>query len=190
MSEKKILHWRDSVHAAQTLFEIHSREQDCQALIDAIGEPAVLDSRGICREWYAFVHAGLVYGLMEHAPNIVVVEYVRSTHAILEHCAGYSAAEADLFVDEAFTPYLDFLSRNEAKLCAVLFLQRVFGHDDIRAVPSKKIAFVSGMMALTLSGILDAMEDFDMRATDSADTDTEHACSEKEGNLNVLQEKR
>ena len=86
-SEKKTLHPEQAVQAACFLFELNTREGDILEMADRAGIPhADAPARKtLTREWYGFVHAAVVYGLMAQAPNLVMAEYLRSTRALLEH---------------------------------------------------------------------------------------------------------
>ena len=89
-TEKKILSPEQAVQAACILFELNTREQDLLEMAQRAGVPCGDDAsrRALTREWYGFVHAAVVYGLMAQASNQVMAEYLRSTRTLLSQMAG------------------------------------------------------------------------------------------------------
>lgn len=82
---KKQLSVARAVEAAGILFELNSGRQGVLAMAEQAGLSCASPDaeKKLLREWYAFVHAAVLYGLMVQAPNIVVVEYLRGTQDIL-----------------------------------------------------------------------------------------------------------
>lgn len=165
-SEKKILHPEQAVQAACLLFELNTREQDILEMADRAGIPhADAPAReALVREWYGFVHAAVVYGLMAQAPNLVMAEYLRSTRTLLEQTAGYSPEAIESFVDETFSGYIRLMAQNKQKLCPALFYQRLLGTESLESLPAERVAFLSGMMAITMCAVLDKFAQYDFAA--------------------------
>ena len=93
MSEQtKTLTPEQAVQAACILFEINTREQDLMEMADRAGIPhdGETSRKALVREWYGFVHAAVVYGLMAQASNQVMAEYLRSTRTLLSQVAKYT----------------------------------------------------------------------------------------------------
>ena len=113
---KKQLTVARAVEAAGILFELNSGRQGVLAMAERAELPHASpdEEKKLLREWYAFVHAAVLYGLMVQAPNIVVVEYLRATQDILARL-GFTPAEATTFVDDAFRAYVDPLIRTRTE---------------------------------------------------------------------------
>lgn len=165
-SEKKTLSPEQAVQAACFLFELNTREQDILEMADRAGIPHgdALARKALLREWFGFVHAAVVYGLMAQAPNMVMAEYLRSTRALLGQTAGYSPEEIESFVDETFSGYIRLMAQNKQKLCPALFYQRLLGTDSLESLPAERVAFLSGMMAITMCAVLDKFGQYDFAA--------------------------
>lgn len=164
--EKKTLQPEQAVQAACFLFELNTREGDILEMADRAGIPhADAPARKtLTREWYGFVHAAVVYGLMAQAPNLVMAEYLRSTRALLEQTAGYSPEEIESFIDETFSGYIRLMAQNKQKLCPALFFQRLLGTESLESLPAERVAFLSGMMAITMCAVLDKFGQYDFAA--------------------------
>ena len=104
-TEKKILSPEQAVQAACILFELNTREQDLLEMAQRAGVPCGDDAsrRALTREWYGFVHAAVVYGLMAQASNQVMAEYLRSTRTLLSQMAGYTPEQIESFIDDTFS---------------------------------------------------------------------------------------
>ena len=133
-TEKKILSPEQAVQAACILFELNTREQDLLEMAQRAGVPCGDDAsrRALTREWYGFVHAAVVYGLMAQASNQVMAEYLRSTRTLLSQMAGYTPEQIESFIDDTFSSYIRLMAQNQQKQCPSLFYQRLvvpFRHD-------------------------------------------------------------
>ena len=158
---KKTLSVAEAVQAAGILYELNSGREGIVSLASQAGLPCANEDeeRTILREWRAFVHAAVLYGLMVHAPNIVVVEYLRATQTLLGR-AGYTPAEAEAFVDDAFRAYVEPLLRTQTKECPAIFFRRVMDKEPSE-LPSRTVAVVAGVMAMILAAILDKLEQYE-----------------------------
>ena len=146
-----------AVQAACFLFEINTREQDLLEMAQRAGIPCAdaKDQSALTREWYGFVHAAVVYGLMAHASNQVMADYLRSTRTLLAQVAGYSPEQIETFIDDTFSGYIRLMAQEKQKLCPALFFQRLLGTESLESLPAEQVAFLSGMMAITMCAILD-----------------------------------
>ena len=158
MSEQtKTLTPEQAVQAACILFEINTREQDLMEMADRAGIPhdGETSRKALVREWYGFVHAAVVYGLMAQASNQVMAEYLRSTRTLLSQVAKYTPEQIEAFIDDTFSGYIRLMAQNQQKQCPALFYQRLVGTNALDALPKERVAFLSGMMAITMGAILD-----------------------------------
>ena len=168
VSERKVLSCTRSVEAACILFELNTRPSQILHLAREAGLPHCADTeaeRQLCLQWYGFVHAAVVAGLMAHAPNAVVVAYLRGTTGLLA-ARGLSAEESAAFVDTVFSPYMQLLAEERQRECPALFFQQVCHLPSLDQVPPHTVAMISGAMAMTISAVVDKMERYDMRAED------------------------
>lgn len=165
MADKKILSCAQAVEAAAILLEIHTkRDEIATMLTHAEIQQDVVNVQASYLEWLAFIHAAIVYSLMHRAPASVVAAYLRATTQLLQHHAPNEASSGvQHFVDSVFSPYMECLTQERQKDCPALFIQRVCGH----AVQTAKITtlrVISGVMAMALCSILDAVSQYDMQA--------------------------
>lgn len=163
-AEKKTLNPEQAVQAACFLFELNTREPDIIEMAERAGIPHgdAAERKALVREWYGFVHAAVVYGLMAQAPNQVMADYLRSTRTLLEQTAGYSPQEVEAFIDGTFSGYIRLMAQNKQKLCPALFYQRLLGTESLESLPSERVAFLSGMMAITMCAVLDKFAQYDL----------------------------
>lgn len=117
-------------------------------------------SERIRLEWFGFVHASVVYALMDTAPNAVVFDYLRSTRTLIATRAGLDEAALDTFVDVTLAGYLERMARKAQRECPLLFFERLLhlSPGEAAKMPPPRLAFVGGMMAVTLCCILDSVE--------------------------------
>lgn len=153
-----------AVEAACILFELNTDPQQ----IMRMGTEAGLMEHGIdtdmlCRQWCAFVHAAITAGLMVHAPNSVLVDYLRCTSALLKK-HGIPKKEVKVFVDNDFSPYMELLGKEEQQQCPQIFFQKVCHIENMEEVPPHSLACVAGTMALLLSIVTDKLEQYDMQS--------------------------
>ena len=166
MPEQKTLTHEQAVQAAGILFDINTREQDLMEMAERAGLPCGDEAsrRALIREWYGFVHAAVVYGLMAQASNQVMADYLRSTRTLLSQVAAYTPEQIEAFIDDTFSGYIRLMADNRQKECPALFLRRLAGADAFETLPRERVAFLSGMMAITMCAILDKLGQYDFSA--------------------------
>lgn len=164
MPTKKTLSCAQAVAAALILFELNTRKDEVTSMSLHAGLPQGPDiAQKIYLEWLAFLHAALVYTLMHQAPAAVVAAYLRETTHLLKAHAGVETEKASAFIDSTFTPYMECLVQEKQKDCPVLFLQRITGQENTALKPAT-LRVVSGVMAMALCSIMDALSQYDMQA--------------------------
>ncbi len=162
---KKVLSRAQGVEAACILFTLNTERTQVDQLAANIAESGleINDSGFFRREWYGFVHAAVVAGLMVHAPNAVLVDYLRSTSALLkEH--GIPKSEAKHFVDTHFSPYMEMLGKGEQQNCPRQFFKALFNIESLEQVPARALALVSATMAMLLSAVTDKFEQYQIES--------------------------
>ena len=116
--------------------------------------------RALTREWYGFVHAAVVYGLMAQASNQVMAEYLRSTRTLLSQMAGYTPEQIESFIDDTFSSYIRLMAQNQQKQCPHCFTSG-WSAKGLETLPKERVAFLSGMMAITMCAILDKLGQYE-----------------------------
>ena len=166
---RKILSCAMSVRASLVLFALNTdrnallRQADAARLFHNVPPEALpATRRRLLDEWRAFVHAVIVYGLGHRAPNSVVVEYLRTTRALLED-QGYSPEATEAFIDGPFHVYMERLMEEKHKECPVIFLRRLYGLDETQPIPAHPLAVFSGLMAMLICAVIDKLDQYDMR---------------------------
>jgi len=158
---------REAVARAAVIFEINTEREGVLALGASAGLcPQNSDSLILAEltepkarflwEWSAFVHAAVLYGLMEHAPAVTVVEYLRGTSELMER-NGYDKEQIELFTDTAFKAYSEALINKRPQDCPSIFFKR-FSDSDLKDVDYGSAARISTAMAMMLSASLDTFE--------------------------------
>lgn len=94
---------------------------------------------------------------MAQASNQVMAEYLRSTRTLLSQMAGYTPEQIESFIDDTFSSYIRLMAQNQQKQCPSLFYQRLVGEGALETLPKERVAFLSGMMAITMCAILDKL---------------------------------
>jgi len=155
----KILSLTEAVQAAAILFELNTDPHALQVMYHNSGLAEQADRDIFVAEWLAYVHACLVYALMEQAPTVVVVEYLRQTGSMLQS-KGYEPDFTDEFIDQRFSQYLSALTEQRAKDCPRLLFRAVCG-EEIVEIPPKSAWIISAAMSMVLSAILDKLEEYD-----------------------------
>ena len=56
------------------------------------------------------------------------------------------------------------MAQNKQKLCPALFYQRLLGTESLESLPAERVAFLSGMMAITMCAVLDKFAQYDFAA--------------------------
>lgn len=162
VSTKKRLSCTQSVEAAAILFELNTKKDEINRMAAHAQFPADAASAAkIYLEWLAFMHAAIAYSLMHHAPAVVVAEYLRGTRHMLQTYAPAAHHDADSFVDKVFTPYVECLVQERQKDCPVLFIQRIIGQDTAD-LPPLTLRVLSGVMAMALCSVMDALSQYEM----------------------------
>ena len=170
--------------AAAILFELNSDPAQVDALGASAGlapappPPGTPDSPDAAAarerfrlEWWGFVHAAVTAGLMQHAPNVVMAEYVRGTRGLLERL-GLPADACDSFVDAHYTPYMKLLATERARECPALMLRRLRAGGEVTDGPATRsapgdahaLAVMAGAMAMLVAAIHDKLEAYDIQA--------------------------
>ncbi len=162
-AEKRLLTPEEAVRAACILFELNTGEQDLLDMAGRAGIPCAEEAerKALVREWYGFVHASVVYGLMAQASNQVMAEYLRCTRTLLAQTAGYTPEQIESFIDETFSGYIRLMAQNQQKECPALFFRRLVGEGSLEKLPKERVAFLSGMMAITICAILDKLGQYE-----------------------------
>lgn len=155
----------EAVKAACILFELNTKEKDILEFAEKAGidfeKESTRTKECVLNEWYGFVHAAIVYALSTKVSNDVMMDYLRCTHELLQKVAGYDDIAVETFVDDTFAGYISLLIQNKQKESPNLFFQRVLGVKDITTLPSEQVAFLAGMMAITICAILDKVEKYE-----------------------------
>ncbi|MCD7983839.1 MAG: serine/threonine protein kinase [Desulfovibrio sp.] len=178
---RKQLGAAQGIEAACILFQLNSKTADILRLAENAGLPSVFihgsERTRLCAEWRAFVHAVVTAGLMQHAPNSVLVGYLRQTGHLLR------AAEADApdgrvapeappaqadFVDGPFASYMALLGHGEQAGCPPLFCRRLADAAPELAPQlaqdTRVQARLAAVMALVVSAVWDKLEEFEILA--------------------------
>ncbi|MBQ4566584.1 MAG: serine/threonine protein kinase [Desulfovibrio sp.] len=168
---KKQLDAAQGVEAACILFRLNSGQKALLRLAGEAGLPVTLlslaEQTALHQEWLAFVHAVVTAGLMQHAPNSVLVGYLRETGHLLRE-AVQSTAAAPLtqqeFVDGPFAVQMALLGQGRQSECPALFCQRLQDIPQLReAAQDKRVeARLAALMALVISAIWDKLESYDI----------------------------
>ena len=158
---KRKLTLAQAVEAAGILFELNTEAKGALAIAARAGLPCTAEEeqQAFLWEWRAYVHAAVLYGLMVQAPNVVVVEYLRVTQAMLGRL-GYTPEQAGSFVDGAFRAYTDPMVRTQTQECPSVFFRRLMGKE-LSEVPAQTAAMMSGVMAMVMSAVLDKLEQYE-----------------------------
>ncbi len=157
---KKTLSCQESIEAAAALFLLNTEEKGVQSIMTQLPlKEAGIQNERFLLEWYAFVHACVVYALMEHAPASVVVGYVRQTHDMLENKNIVEEKEKQKFIDEVFTQYLKPLTEKQPQLCPRVFL----AHCGLQENWSG-LTLLTVSMAMVLAATMDTVEQYTMQA--------------------------
>lgn len=190
---KKQLSAAQGVEAACILFALNTDVEGMVRLAhSALLPPAYLEGAGairFCAEWRAFTHAVITAGLMQHAPNSVLMAYLRQTGNLLRQAsvpsgeeggqpaapqaAGNkeSAAPEDLeaFVDGPFAGYMPLLAQGQQARCPELFCQRLASETarakgEASPPDDQSKARLAAAMAMLVSAVWDKLEHYEILA--------------------------
>ena len=180
LMEKKRLSAAQGIEAACILFQLNSKAEDILRMAAGIQwPPAHLEGPGamaFCAEWRAFTHAVITAGLMQHAPNNVLMDYLRQTGNLLraaeppagpgaEGCA--APTDLDSFVDGPFARYMPLLAQEQQARCPELFCQQL-ASDAARtrgeaSPPDDHVkARLAAVMAMVISAVWDKLEQYEI----------------------------
>ena len=191
---KKQLRAAQGVEAACILFALNTDAEGMVRLAhSALLPPAYLEGAGairFCAEWRAFTHAVITAGLMQHAPNSVLMAYLRQTGNLLrqastpsgEECCQTSAApqaaedqestapdSLEAFVDGPFAGYMPLLAQGQQARCPELFCQRLASETarakgEASPPDDQSKARLAAAMAMLVSAVWDKLENYEILA--------------------------
>lgn len=163
------------IEAACILFQLNSKTADILRLAENAGIPSLYWSGAaqarLCEEWRGFVHAVVAAGLMQHAPNSVLVGYLKETGSLLRAAAEPDAtalfapdseAAQDAFVDGPFAGYMSLFAQEQQARCPALFSERLV--QGSAALDARTQARLAAVMALVISAIWDKLEEYEILA--------------------------
>lgn len=178
--EKKPLSAAQGREAAHILFELNTGAGEILRMAQRSGLPEAFWggplAPTLCEEWRAFVHAVITAGLMQHAPNSVLVAYLRDTGSLLEQAEGHTDAAPQTvrledFVDGPFSAYMPLLAQERQKECPLLFFRRLGLTDDGDLCDlmdadslARAQARIAAVMAMLISAVQDKLESYDISA--------------------------
>lgn len=166
MSGRKELSLAQGVEAARILFDINTDTTQLLRLAKEAGLPHCADQaaeRVLCLQWYGFVHAAVVAGLMVHAPSIAVAQYLRETTSLLT-ARGLSPEACDNFIDTVFSPYMELLAQEKPEQCPAVFFRHVCQVERLEDVHARTVAMISATMAMVISAVADKLEHYHILA--------------------------
>lgn len=162
MPERKELTLAQGVEAARILFEINTDPAQVLHLAQEAGLPHCADQaaeRVLCLQWYGFVHAAVVAGLMVHAPSIAVAQYLRGTASLLT-ARGLPPEACENFIDTVFSPYMALLAQEKPAQCPAVFFRHVCLMARLEDAPARTVAMISATMAMVISAVADKLEHY------------------------------
>ena len=148
------LTWEEVVIAATALFELNINESELSLMAEKASVPL---SDSLRLQWMGFVHAGIICAIMDQAPRRAVVEYIAQTKPLLNKFARLDEAAANSFIDTVLNPYVQLIMGHEQRKTPFRLLEQVMGKGYPESMEKPKLAFISGMMAITLCNILDTL---------------------------------
>ena len=161
-AQPKVLRGDRAVLAACALFELSTKEDELKEMAAHASLPCGEDfperAAALRREWFGFVHAGIICALMDKAPAETVEAYIACTRDLLARVGGYGAEEAESFIDTTLHAYASRIVKNEQRACPQLLLENVLGTEEAAKLSRDQLAFIAGMMAITLCNILDTLD--------------------------------
>ena len=191
---KKQLTAAQGIEAACILFAINTDVEGMVRLAHSAQLPSgYLDGPGaicFCSEWRAFTHAVVTAGLMQYAPNSVLMGYLRQTGNLLQHADQNQAAqhcqdadrpeapgkstkdagtELEAFVDGPFAQYMPLLAQGQQSQCPELFCQRLAMETarvrgEATPLDNQSMARLAAIMAMLISAVWDKLEHYEILA--------------------------
>lgn len=190
---KKQLSAAQGVEAACILFALNTDAEGMVRLAhSALLPPAYLEGAGairFCAEWRAFTHAVITAGLMQHAPNSVLMAYLRQTGNLLRQASVPSGEEGgqpaapqaaenqesadpedlEAFVDGPFAGYMPLLAQGQQARCPELFCQRLASETarakgEASPPDDQSKARLAAAMAMLVSAVWDKLEHYEILA--------------------------
>jgi len=159
-NKKKIIKCAQAIEIAIRLFEENIDESEIRNMLKI----AKLDlAQNMLAqaflEWQAFIHATIVYSLMHHAPAVIACEYIKNIKGIMKKY--HHSDDEDFFIDKVFSAYMQCFVADKAKECPQVFIKKTL-NININTCSTQTIQIIAGVMALTISNILDKIELFEM----------------------------
>ena len=191
---KKQLTAAQGIEAACILFAINTDVEGMVRLAHSAQLPSsYLDGPGaisFCSEWRAFTHAVVTSGLMQYAPNSVLMGYLRQTGNLLRHadqsqaaqhgqgadkaedsgkCTEDAGAKLEAFVDGPFAQYMPLLAQGQQSQCPELFCQRLAVETarirgEATPLDNQSMARLAAIMAMLISAVWDKLEQYEILA--------------------------
>ena len=170
---KKRLSAAQGTQAACILFELNSRAPAIlgmarQALLpeEYLREPG---AALLCDEGRAFIHAVVTAGLMQHAPNSVLLAYLRETGTLLALDVPQGDVRLEDFVDGPFARYMPLLAQGRQAQCPELFCTSLAAalaaaRGTAPALDDRVQARLAAVMALVISAVWDKLEQYEILA--------------------------
>ena len=191
---KKQLSAAQGVEAACILFALNTDTEGMVRLAhSALLPPAYLEGQGaicFCAEWRAFTHAVITAGLMQHAPNSVLMAYLRQTGNLLNQASvplreednhtddtaqvgespqATATQGLEAFVDGPFAGYMPLLAQGQQSQCPELFCQRLAVETarvrgEATPLDNQSMARLAAIMAMLISAVWDKLEQYEILA--------------------------
>ncbi len=191
---KKQLSAAQGVEAACILFALNTDTEGMVRLAhSALLPPAYLEGQGaicFCAEWRAFTHAVITAGLMQHAPNSVLMAYLRQTGNLLNQASvplreednhtgdtaqvgespqATATQGLEAFVDGPFAGYMPLLAQGQQARCPDLFCQRLASETarakgEASPPDDQSRARLAATMAMLVSAVWDKLENYEFLA--------------------------
>ncbi|SDF26802.1 serine/threonine protein kinase [Desulfovibrio legallii] len=168
---KKRLSAAQGTEAACILFELNTRTTGILHMArEALLPEEYLREPGaalLCAEWRAFAHAVVTAGLMQHAPNSVLLAYLRETGNLLTLAAPQGDLRLEDFVDGPFARYMPLLAQGEQARCPELFCTSLAAalaaaRGTAPALDARVQARLAAFMALVISAVWDKLEEYEI----------------------------
>lgn len=162
MTNEKKITCAQSVEIAMLLYEENINQAEITNMIKIANISLSQDMLPLVfSEWKAFVHAAIVYSLMHHAPAVVACEYIKNIKALMGRHDNLE--DENSFIDNTFSAYMKCFVEDAAKECPQIFIKKIL-NININDCSLQTVKVVSGVMALTISNILDKIELVEMMA--------------------------